>query len=154
MDVPSLRPLSLIFLALFFAVMLAALFSHILAAREVTTDLIIGAASTYFLIGFLWAFVFFFIETLSPGSFRLEEASADLESQFIYYSFVTLATVGYGDITPASMLARSYSVLEAIIGQLYLAVLVAGLVGLRISQSPQREGVPPGEAASIKTTKT
>jgi hypothetical protein len=63
-----------------------------------------------------------------------------MESQLIYYSFVTLTTVGYGDVTAASMIARSYSVLEAVIGQLYLTVLVAGLVGLHISQSTERKG--------------
>lgn len=137
-DVPAIMPLSRFFLALFCMVMLAAFFAHILKAKEVTTDLIMGAASSYFLIGFLWGFVFFFIETFSPGSFRMDGSSTDLESQLLYYSFVTLTTVGYGDITAVSMIARSYSILEAVIGQLYLAVLVAGLVGLRISQSMAR----------------
>ena len=136
---PFLWILSRVFLAIFLAVMMISLLSHIRKAKEVTADLIMGAASTYFLIGLFWAFIFFFIETVSPGSFRLEGSWADMQSQLIYYSFVTLATVGYGDITPASMIARSYSVLEAIIGQLYLTVLVAGLVGLRISQSTERK---------------
>ncbi len=140
-EAPSLGLMSRFFLALFLIVMLAALLTHILKAREVTIDLIMGAASTYFLIGFLWAFIYFFIETLSPGSFRLAEGpSADLERQLLYYSFITLTTVGYGDITPVSILARSYAALEAVIGQLYLAVLVAGLVGLRISQATERKG--------------
>ena len=132
--------LSRVFLAIFFVVMVVFLLSHIRRAKEVTADLIMGAASTYFLLGLLWAFIFFFIETFSPGSFRLEGSGADMESQLIYYSFVTLTTVGYGDVTAASMIARSYSVLEAVIGQLYLTVLVAGLVGLHISQSTERKG--------------
>ena len=138
-ELPLLWILSRVFLAIFFVVMVVFLLSHIRRAKEVTADLIMGAASTYFLMGFLWAFIFFFIETVSPGSFRLEGSPADMESQLIYYSFVTLTTVGYGDVTAASMIARSYSVLEAIIGQLYLTVLVAGLVGLHISQSTERK---------------
>ena len=139
-ELPFLRVLNRFFLAIFLAVMLVSLLSHIRRAKEVTADLIMGAASSYFLVGFLWGFIYFFIETFSPGSFRLEGSPADMESQLIYYSFVTLATVGYGDITATSMIARSYSVLEAVIGQLYLAVLVARLVGLRISQSTGRKG--------------
>jgi len=139
-ELPFLWILSRFFLAIFFCVTLVSLLSHIRRAKEVTADLIMGAASTYFLMGLFWAFIFFFIETVSPGSFRLEGSGADMESQLIYYSFVTLTTVGYGDITAASMIARSYSVLETVTGQLYLTVLVAGLVGLHISQSTERKG--------------
>ena len=139
-ELPFLKTLSRLFLAIFFGITLVSLLIHIRRAEEVTADLIMGAASTYFLLGLLWAFIFFFIETFSPGSFRLEGSAADMESQLIYYSFVTLTTVGYGDVTAASMIARSYSVLEAVIGQLYLTVLVAGLVGLHISQSAERKG--------------
>lgn len=139
-ELPFLWILSRVFLTIFFVVMVVFLLSHIRRAKEVTPDLIMGAASTYFLMGLFWAFIFYFIETVSPGSFRLEGSPADMESQLIYYSFVTLTTVGYGDVTAASMIARSYSVLEAVIGQLYLTVLVAGLVGLHISQSTERKG--------------
>jgi voltage-gated potassium channel len=137
---PFIGILSRVFLTIFFVVVVVSLLSHIRRAKEVTADLIMGAASTYFLIGLFWAFIFFFIETVSPGSFRLEGSPADMESQLIYYSFVTLTTVGYGDVIPTSMIARSYSVLEAVIGQLYLTVLVAGLVGLHISHSTERKG--------------
>jgi len=139
-ELPLLRTLSRLFLAIFFSIMLVSLLSHIRRAKEITADLVMGAASTYFLVGLFWAFIFFFIETVSPGSFRLEGSAADMESQLIYYSFVTLTTVGYGDITAVSMIARSYSVLEAVTGQLYLTVLVAGLVGLHISQATERKG--------------
>jgi len=137
-ELPFLRILSRVFLAIFVSVTLVSLLTHMRKAKEVTGDLIMGAASTYFLVGLFWAFIFFFIESVSPGSFHLEGAPADKESQLIYYSFVTLTTIGYGDITPVSLIARSYSVLEAVTGQLYLTVLVAGLVGLYISQSTER----------------
>jgi hypothetical protein len=140
-EFPFLRTLGRVFLAIFFGITLVSLLSHIRRAKEVTADLIMGAASAYFLIGLFWAFIFFFIETFSPGSFRLEGSAADMESQLLYYSFVTLTTVGYGDINPASLIARSYSVLEAVTGQLYLTVLVAGLVGLYISQSTEKKGL-------------
>jgi hypothetical protein len=140
MELPALRPLGRFFLAIFFGVTSVALFSHLLKAKEVTADLIMGAASAYLLIGLLWAFVFFFLETFSPGSFNIAGSRVDMDSQLIYYSFVTLTTVGYGDITAATTTARSLSVLEAAIGQLYLAVLVARLVGMHIVHSTEKKG--------------
>jgi hypothetical protein len=80
------------------------------------------------------------VELISPGSFR---GPAELASQLAdpaqrrlvlnYFSFVTLTTVGYGDIVPASPPARSLACVEAVVGQFYLAVLVAGLVGISVS---------------------
>ena len=83
-ELPLHKTLSRFFLAVFFAVTLVSLLTHIRRAREVTPDLIMGAASAYFLLGLFWAFIFFFIETFSPGSFRLEDSGADMESQLIY----------------------------------------------------------------------
>jgi hypothetical protein len=74
------------------------------------------------------------IKTTQPGSFQMPGEIAD-KKVFNYYSYVTLTTLGYGDITPISAPARSLALLEAVMGQLYLAVLVARLVGLHISQS-------------------
>jgi len=62
---------------------------------------------------------------LSPGQ--------GYQMRFIYYSFVTITTLGYGDITPATELARAFSILEAVVGQLYLVVVVARLVGMHVS---------------------
>jgi voltage-gated potassium channel len=146
--VPLLGALDRVFLIIFMGITLVTLVSHIARAKEGTAEIIMGAASSYFLIGLVWAFTFSLMEKFAPGSFRLPESPIDVESQFVYFSFVTLTTVGYGDITPASMTARYYSVLEAVTGQLYLAVLVSGLVGLFISQRPQGRS----EAALIKTS--
>jgi hypothetical protein len=83
----------------------------------------------------MWTFVFVVVETLHPGSFNLPEGGEEATRYFLYYSFVTLTTLGYGDITPVTGLARSLSILEAVIGQLYLVVQVAWLVGVHVSQS-------------------
>jgi hypothetical protein len=61
-------------------------------------------------------------------------------SHFIYYSFVTMSTLGYGDITPISNPARSLSLLEAVVGQLYIAILIAKLVGMHIAQAQRGHG--------------
>lgn len=112
--------------------MLIFIYSH----KEVTRDMIVGAAVVYLLMAIMWTFIFTVVETLHPGSFNIPEGQ-DIEAtqSFLYYSFVTLTTLGYGDITPVTKLARSLCVLEAVIGQLYLVVQVAWLVGLHVSQS-------------------
>jgi len=104
--------------------------------KEVTRDLIIGAAVVYLLMAIMWTFIFIVVETLHPGSFNLPDIK-DIEDtgHFLYFSLVTLTTLGYGDITPVTKLARSLSTLEAVIGQLYLVVQVAWLVGVHVSQS-------------------
>ena len=76
------------------------------------------------------------MESLHPGSFSIPEIKGISASRsFLYYSFVTLTTLGYGDITPVASLARSLCILEAVLGQLYLVVQVAWLVGVHVSQS-------------------
>jgi hypothetical protein len=95
----------------------------------------------YLLLGMVWAMVFSLIEILAPGSFLhggqplvaiLSETRQPPISGFIYYSFVTLTTLGYGDITPNSSPAAAFSSLEAVTGQFYIAILVARLVALHI----------------------
>ncbi len=119
---------------LFLAFTAIMILSYLFRADEVTGDMIMGAICVYFLFGLIWAFVFSILETTQPGSFKMAQGTVS-QPAFTYYSYVTLTTLGYGDITPISAPARSLSLLEAMMGQLYLAVLVARLVGLHISQS-------------------
>lgn len=87
------------------------------------------------MLGATWAWLFSLLEFFLPGSFRLPEIIANGDSvaqldvrrlsQFFYFSLVTLSTLGYGDITPISHPARNLAALEAVVGQLYIAVLVA-----------------------------
>ena len=108
---------------------------------RISLDMIIASVCLYLLIGLLWAFIYQMIEVGSSGSFRFVEVEASLMepvrhmlSQFTYYSYVTLSTLGYGDITPVTRLARSWAVLETLAGQFYLAVVIARLVGLYITR--------------------
>jgi len=98
-----------------------------------------GAVFGYFFIGLMWGFVFSVLESLQPGSFRVGGGQAAELNKFMYYSFVTQTTLGYGDITPVTPPARSLSLLEAVIGQFYQAVLIARLVGLHIAQSFEKQ---------------
>jgi hypothetical protein len=77
---------------------------------------------------------------LFPGSFSIADSQIlDPHSPFLYYSFVTITTLGYGDIFPVSSAAKSAAILEALIGQLYLVILVVWLVGVHISQSMNKK---------------
>jgi hypothetical protein len=103
------------------------------------------------MIGVAWAYAFAAMELHHQGSFsaallhRTAGDSAPLLGSFhsfIYYSFVCLTTIGYGDIAPLSEGARMLSVMEAVFGQLYMAILIARLVGLQVGQSMTKEGQP------------
>jgi Ion channel len=97
----------------------------------VTHSRIQGAIAVYLLYGVGWAHAYHITELLHPGSFNPAGAMSSV-SDFAYFSFVTLSTLGYGDITPARPIARSLSVGESLAGQLYLAVLVARLVAMEV----------------------
>jgi len=122
--------------AAFFLLAIIQMLIFIYGQKEVTRDVIVGAAVVYLFMALMWTFIFVVVETLHPGSFNLPEGQAiEATRQFVYYSFVTLTTLGYGDITPVTSMARSLCILEAVIGQLYLVVQVAWLVGVHVSQS-------------------
>lgn len=120
-----------------------------LRTKRVTFDTISAALCVYMLMGLAWAFIFSNIYVFDTHSFSfppheaMGHTPAELfhhtVSAFMYYSFVTLASIGYGDITPVSPPARALSALEGISGQFYVAILVASLVGIRISQAMQDE---------------
>jgi hypothetical protein len=108
--------------------MAAFLLAGVLAEGRVDAERICAALCVYLLAGIGFGGVFAALETLDPGSL-VGAGSIDLD-EAAYFSFVTLATLGYGDITPATSATRALAVLEAVFGQLYLAVLIARLVSL------------------------
>jgi voltage-gated potassium channel len=118
----------LAFLAIYF-------FISIFSAKTVTKNVIHGAVLVYLQIGLCWSYIYGLIEFLHPGSFTHLAPTLKYGHQpFIYFSFVTLTTLGFGDITPLTTLARSLVVLEAIIGQTYLIIQVSWLVGLYVAR--------------------
>ncbi|MHC4369439.1 MAG: ion channel [Planctomycetota bacterium] len=128
-----------IFAALFFTFMVVIVLNYLIREEQITTDVIAGAICGYLLIGLMWSNFFSILEIMQPGSFEIPEYASTDSSYFTYYSYVTLTTLGFGDITPITNQARSLSVLEAVVGPIYLAVLVARLVGMGISQSIRQE---------------
>ena len=122
--------------AAFFTFAIIQILVFIYNQKEVTGDIIAGAAIVYLLMALAWSCIFGVLDSLHPGSFSFPEIEGISNSRpFLYYSFVTLTTLGYGDITPVTKLARALCILEAVMGQLYLVVQVAWLVGVHVSQS-------------------
>ena len=122
-----------LFAAIFLAYVLVLILHFISTRHQVSADVIMAAVCGYFLLGFMWAYVFFFLESAQPGSFQIAHDGPSAGNDFIYFSFVTMTTVGYGDNLPVSNAARSLAILEAVMGQLYLAVTIARLVGIQAS---------------------
>jgi len=99
----------------------------------VTYHRILGAVAVYLLLGLTWANAYGLLHELRPHAFAGALGEALIPQTWIYYSFVTLTTVGYGDITPVHPVARSLAIGEALTGQLYLAITLARLVSLHVS---------------------
>jgi len=106
----------------------------VLDPTEVTGDKICGAISAYLLIGIVWAIAYGLFYVIDPGSFSVPEAMKTRQGGYwtLYFSFVSLTTIGYGDITPLTPAAQTYAYLEAACGQIFLTVLIARLVALHI----------------------
>jgi len=119
---------------LFFIFVTATILEHILKTEEVTTDTLYGAVCVYLLLGIMWASIYGFLEYITPGAV-FKGSGGDINTklttnELIYYSYSTLATLGYGDITSVTPVGRILSVLEAVFGQLYIAFLVARLISI------------------------
>jgi hypothetical protein len=108
------------------------LLTEVLSTGPVTPNRIQGAIAVYLLFGVGWAHAYHLAELAHPGSFNNAGGPMSTVSDWAYFSFVTLSTVGYGDITPVRPVARTLAMGEALSGQLYLAVLIARLVAMEV----------------------
>ncbi len=108
------------------------LLTQIFRKGPVNSYRIQGAIAVYLLFGSVWAHAYHIVAVLHPGSFNVPGRDMSSAVEWLYYSFVTLTTVGYGDITAELPIARMLSVGEALTGQLYLAVLIARLVAMEV----------------------
>lgn len=126
-------------LFLFFAI--AMIGRQVFRSKVIDYDVILGAICIYTLAGIAWGVAFTMTEMLQPGSFsgnllpaenlNIIEEMAEKTVSLIYYSIVTLTTLGFGDIYPIAPIARSLSIIEALFGQFYIATMIATLIGLR-----------------------
>ncbi|WP_211209429.1 potassium channel family protein [Thiofilum flexile] len=120
---------------LYHGVMCFILAQYTFRARKVMTDIVISATTLYLVIGSGFAAIFATIEWIEPGSFVASSGAKIQWQQLLYYSYVTLTTLGYGDITPAYFYAQAFASFEALTGVLYTVILLSRLVGLYSSQN-------------------
>ncbi len=137
------------FAAVFLSYVILVLLTFIFETKHVTANIIFASLCVYLLLATLWALSYSILATLQPGAFSYSLASFDSGNPMrfgaipagleFYFSFVTMTTLGYGDIVPVTSAARALATLQAVVGQLYLAVLVARLVGLHVAESAGRD---------------
>jgi hypothetical protein len=126
---PALKGTRWAFLSAFFALAVAAMFTFLKNARATTSMHLYTAASTYLLLGLLWFALYSSIDAFYPGSIQQSNAGLqDRSTELLYFSLVTLSTVGYGDVVAVSGEVRMLAALEGITGVLYIAITVALLV--------------------------
>ena len=131
----------LIFTILFLVLTLVLLLRALVRAERVTSDTIYSSLSVYLLMGIAWAAVYSLLVTLHPGAVVMDAArhrNPRMDwSDCVFYSFLTLTSQGNGDMVPVTEQARSLSILEAVTGTMYVAILIARLVGLYSSGKSQ-----------------
>jgi hypothetical protein len=124
----------LVLALLLLAYVIGHLLYFILHARVVTTEVLCAAIAVYLMLGLTWTVAYWLVDQLTPGgafSFNINRGAQSMNGfTGFYFSFITLSTVGYGDISPVSQAARWLAAMEAMTGLLYVAVLIARLVSL------------------------
>ncbi len=127
---------------LFIAVVITSILGFMFKSAAVNREIIYAAILLYLLAALMWAFAYTFLELIDPATFNIDLIRPEgYVLVFQYYSFVTITTLGYGDITPVSEVAKAFSLLEAVVGQIYLVVVVAWLVGMQVSKQSQRRSI-------------
>ena len=133
---------------LLFAFITWHLLRGVLRQKEITSETISMSISVYLLLGFTWGLFYIVLHHVQPLALSFGSAPTPISDEqqafpiLIYFSLTTLSTIGFGDITPVSLQARYAAVAEGIMGQFYLAILVARLVGMQMSQAASRAGEP------------
>jgi len=131
----------LIFLYLFYIWAIWLAMKQVLFSGSVSVNEIIGAICIYLLLGLIWTLMYLFVAQAIPGAFNGIEQQVwyDNFADVAYYSFVTLTTLGYGDISPVAPVARFLVYMEAVVGVFYMAILVASLIGVGINEAHDKK---------------
>ena len=128
---------NLIVALLFYLFTTVIAFRSLLTGERIDSNMLMGSICVYILVGISWCIFYFFESVIHPGAFNGVTETGDKHqfTDLLYYSFVTLSTLGYGDVTPVTPIARTLAYLEALFGQFYIAIVVASFVGMHISRS-------------------
>lgn len=150
LDSERVFDIALGFHATFMAIIAVLMLRSLLRRSRITPIAMVGALNVYLLIGLVWTLLYALIEGVSPGAFRFPDGvlhgdeprmhRLSCMASYIYYSFITLMTIGFGDIVPVSPVARSVTVLEGLAGHFYMAVLIARFIGLSTPSPGEASG--------------
>ena len=143
----SMLALRIATMMVFLAIVTGAVLYKVLRKGRITFHRIQGAVAVYLMLGLIWASAYALILIHDPAAFDLGEAEASsldtIDSQtqtmrrLVYFSFVTMTTLGYGDITPNSLVAGNLAILQALTGQLYVAIIIARLIAIAVSRNDE-----------------
>ncbi|MCP3869647.1 MAG: two pore domain potassium channel family protein [Gammaproteobacteria bacterium] len=141
LEYSGLTVVHLVILLSFFLLTAWVAVRQVVFSGRIDENSIVGAICIYLLLGMIWAMLYMLMEHLVPGSFKgLPETDKAREvDAFLYFSFISLTTMGFGDITPTLPLARFLTYMEGIVGQFYLAILVASLVSAHLSEQQSQD---------------
>ena len=143
--IPAVASYSLLPAIAFLIFVIARVLDYILVATEVDNETLCACLSGFLMIGLLWATGYILLAQVDPKAFGFTVPGQTMDGfEAFYFSFVTLSTIGYGDITPVSRVAKMLCVMEAITGMFYVAVLVARLVSIYSSSAKQKSDDKPG----------
>ena len=135
----QLYPLSLALRVVLLGVILVGLFASLLERERITMDAVLGACCIYLLLGIGWSGIYGLLQCADPSTFALSgQGTSGVELELMYFSLITMTTVGYGDITPATGLGRMIAAIEALVAQLYLAIIIARFVGMELVHRDRR----------------
>ena len=137
---PLLKYLAFSFTVAVFSIASVKMVIQIIRQKEVNTKLILETINGYLLIGIIFTFLNLIISVYNPSAISFTEDNTMLEmGSLIYFSFISMTSIGYGEIVPISSIARSTSVMSAIIGQMYLAIIMAFIIGKFLTQKKNNE---------------
>lgn len=144
---PTISKLGTLAMLVFVIMLNVVALTKVFGAGRVTVHRVKGAIACYMLFGITWALLYNFLDQVLPNAFNLQFNDGSFGSvrqeMLTYFSFVTLTTVGYGDITPTHEVTRMFAVMEALCGQLYPATLLARLVSLAVIHQSEEQGDTP-----------
>jgi hypothetical protein len=138
--------LDAILIMLLFGCFVVVMMLQVFRSGQMTLHRVLGAVAAYLSIGIAWGYAYFLVSLFNPHAVQFAKPPEVFEvpaARYVYFSFVTLTTLGYGDAVPTAPAARSLAVTEALTGQMYPAVLIAGVLGRALQSRQGREAPRP-----------
>ena len=147
LNIETFFPVGVMAKVVMFGVIIVVIFNDVLKRSEVDMDAVLGACCVYLLVGLAWESVYTLVEWQIPNSFALPSGTQasgvgldlmSIQADLMYFSLITMTTIGYGDITPISPPARILSALQGVVAQLYIAIIIARMVGMELANRRNR----------------